>query len=162
MAKFVSWHNILHTWNASNSETFILEVKNTDLITKTLYNVTKTSKQAFRISCAKVSALSFMFFTAARKTHIQENNMASRSCQVTGQPKTPRLHGACILAGHILVNERFHGSEIVKALQGLSVAIVLFCLTGKIRTFFAPKFKFENNTKENHKYFTRLILPLLT
>ena len=45
------------------------------------------------------------------------NNMASDSSQITSTQ--PRLHGACILPGHILVNERFHGSEIVKALQGL-------------------------------------------
>ena len=30
----------------------------------------------------------------------------------------PRLHGACILPGHILVNERFHESDVVKTLQG--------------------------------------------
>lgn len=35
----------------------------------------------------------------------------------------PRLHGACLLPGHILVNERFHGSPIVKALQESHVTI---------------------------------------
>nr|XP_058944247.1 Fanconi anemia core complex-associated protein 24-like [Pocillopora verrucosa] len=32
-------------------------------------------------------------------------------------PTQPRLHGACILPGHILVNERFHESDVVKTLQ---------------------------------------------
>lgn len=44
----------------------------------------------------------------------QRNKMASRS---SVSPTQPRLHGACILPGHILVNDRFHGSEIVKTLQ---------------------------------------------
>ena len=84
----------------------------------------------------------------------KQNNMASmashsaQEAQVTSTQ--PRLHGACILPGHILVNERFHGSEIVKALQGLSLVVSLFCLTGMVRAYFAPKFKFENNTTENH------------
>ena len=44
--------------------------------------------------------------------------MAS-DCSEQVTPSQPRLHGACILSGHILVNERFYGSAIVKALQGL-------------------------------------------
>ncbi|KAM7432192.1 hypothetical protein ABFA07_017349 [Porites harrisoni] len=47
--------------------------------------------------------------------------MASRSSQISSTQ--PRLHGACILPGHILVNERFHGSEIVKALQESHVTV---------------------------------------
>lgn len=67
------------------------------------------------------------------------SRVASRSCQVTSQPKTPRLHGACILAGHILVNERFHGSEIVKALQGLSVVIFVVLFDGNESHVFRAK-----------------------
>ncbi|KAL9975968.1 hypothetical protein ACROYT_G013196 [Oculina patagonica] len=47
--------------------------------------------------------------------------MASSSSQITSTQ--PRLHGACILPGHILVNERFHGSAIVKALQESHVTV---------------------------------------
>ncbi len=79
--------------------------------------------------------------------------MASSSSQVTSTQ--PRLHGACILPGHILVNERFHGSAIVKALQGLPVVTSLFCLTEMVRAYFAPKFKFENNATQNHNNFLR-------
>ena len=34
------------------------------------------------------------------------------------------LHGACLLPGHILVNESFRGSAVVKALQGWSSYLV--------------------------------------
>ncbi|XP_074618306.1 Fanconi anemia core complex-associated protein 24-like [Acropora palmata] len=46
--------------------------------------------------------------------------MASRSSLSSPQP---RLHGACLLPGHILVNERFHGSAVVKALQESHVTV---------------------------------------
>lgn len=80
-------------------------------------------------------ALAFMSFNAghshSRPRGPHKNNMASNmagrsASQVT--PTQPRLHGACILPGHILVNERFHGSEIVKTLQGLAVTILRFVL----------------------------------
>ena len=44
-----------------------------------------------------------------------KTKMASCSSLSSSQP---RLHGACLLPGHILVNERFHGGAVVKALQG--------------------------------------------
>ena len=50
-----------------------------------------------------------------------KTKMASRSSLSSSQP---RLHGACLLPGHILVNERFHGSAVVKALQGWSGYLV--------------------------------------
>ena len=51
----------------------------------------------------------------------------------------PRLHGACLLPGHILVNERFHGSPIVKALQGwwlFSISLSVCNKTGRTRQNF--------------------------
>ncbi|XP_074618304.1 Fanconi anemia core complex-associated protein 24-like isoform X4 [Acropora palmata] len=49
-----------------------------------------------------------------------KTKMASRSSLSSSQP---RLHGACLLPGHILVNERFHGSAVVKALQESHVTV---------------------------------------
>lgn len=80
-----------------------------------LLNVTN-----FRILCANVSALSSMVSAADDGTLIQMK-MASQQISST----QPRLHGACLLPGHILVSERFHGSAIVKALQGLQCCFVV-------------------------------------
>lgn len=101
-----------------------------------------TTWQQLWISCANLSALASMPFTAGVESLTQPNKMASRSSSQISSTQ-PRLHGACILPGHILVNERFHGSEIVKALKGLCCSFVykLPCLTRMVGAKFAPKFK---------------------
>ena len=47
--------------------------------------------------------------------------MASRSSLSSSQP---RLHGAYLIPGHVLVKESSHGGEVVKALQGWSSYLV--------------------------------------
>ena len=57
------------------------------------------------------------------RMHRRFSALSSRSSLSSSQS---RLHGACLLPGHghILVNERFHGSAVVKALQGWSSYLV--------------------------------------
>ncbi|RMX51316.1 hypothetical protein pdam_00004680 [Pocillopora damicornis] len=65
-----------------------------------------------------VCACFYVFYRWSRK--YRNNNMASSRAALSSSqftPTQPRLHGACILPGHILVNERFHESDVVKTLQ---------------------------------------------
>lgn len=77
-------------------------------------------KQAFQNSCANLSALASTFFYRWSRKYRNYNMASSRAALSSSQftPTQPRLHGACILPGHILVNERFHESDVVKTLQG--------------------------------------------
>ena len=112
-------NNKIQTWNDNNSDTFILEAKKQGFYLKTCLQRDTRSWRLFKIHAQLVGAWLGAYYRWMKRQRIADavNNMASRSSQITSTQ--PRLHGACILPGHILVNERFHGSEIVKALQGL-------------------------------------------
>lgn len=98
-----------------------------------------------------VCACFYVFYRWSRK--YRNNNMASSRAALSSSqftPTQPRLHGACILPGHILVNERFHESDVVKTLQG-NDSNVFFSLILMVRGYFAPKFK---NVKTTWMKFT--------
>ena len=133
---------IEHTWYAKSSPISI-SVE----ITHKLVNffVLQPNK------CAQLRVVFCVLLLAMWECRLQSNMAAVSSSQ-------PLLHAARIPPGHILVSEKFHGSDIIRTLKGESLCWPPFVWQSKL---FAPKLRAKFEIKFYYmELMTRLPLSL--